>query len=164
MGSNIEYIGTTEAARLLQMTGRRVVGLCTEGKLSGAFRSGRNWKIPVNSIKICQGILAIHCREELGSFLFGVLILYILLYCLPAHITQCSYIVTGCPQSPSPETVAFYFRMPVKEDPRGTSLQILDYICYTVFRFETDKKMNMLRHDFHFLNHNIIPEAERLNY
>ena len=51
MGSNIEYIGTAEAARLLQMTGRRVVGLCSEGKLSGAFRSGRNWKIPVDSIK-----------------------------------------------------------------------------------------------------------------
>ena len=51
MGSNIEYIGTTEAARLLQMTGRRVVGLCSEGKLSGAFRSGRNWKIPVDSVK-----------------------------------------------------------------------------------------------------------------
>ena len=51
MGSNIEYIGTTEAARLLQMTGRRVVGLCSEGKLSGAFRLGRNWKIPVDSVK-----------------------------------------------------------------------------------------------------------------
>ncbi len=51
MRSNNEYIGTTEAARLLQMTGRRVVGLCNEGKLSGAFRSGRNWKIPVDSIK-----------------------------------------------------------------------------------------------------------------
>ena len=46
MENNNEYIGTTEAAVLLQMTGRRVVGLCTEGKLSGAFRSGRNWKIP----------------------------------------------------------------------------------------------------------------------
>lgn len=45
------YIGTTEAAKLLQMTGRRVVGLCGEGKLSGAFRSGRNWKIPIESVK-----------------------------------------------------------------------------------------------------------------
>ena len=51
MGNNMEYIGTTEAARLLQITGRRVAGLCSEGKLSGAFRSGRNWKIPVNSVK-----------------------------------------------------------------------------------------------------------------
>ena len=46
-----EYIGTTEAAKLLQMTGRRVVGLCSEGKLIGAFRSGRNWKIPATSVE-----------------------------------------------------------------------------------------------------------------
>ena len=64
MGSNIEYIGTTEAARLLQMTGRRVVGLCNEGKLSGAFRSGRNWKIPVDSIKQYMKDTGIAAPEE----------------------------------------------------------------------------------------------------
>ena len=64
MGSNIEYIGTTEAARLLQMTGRRVVGLCNEGKLSGAFRSGRNWKIPVDSIKQYMKDTGIAASEE----------------------------------------------------------------------------------------------------
>ncbi|MBQ9327113.1 MAG: AAA family ATPase [Solobacterium sp.] len=46
-----KYIGTTEAAKLLGMTGRRVVGLCGEGKFSGVIRSGRNWKIPVESVK-----------------------------------------------------------------------------------------------------------------
>ena len=51
MGNITEYIGTTEAARLLQMTSRRVVGLCGEGKLPGASRSGRNWRIPVESVK-----------------------------------------------------------------------------------------------------------------
>ena len=51
MGNMSEYIGTTEAARLLQMTSRRVVGLCGEGKLPGASRSGRNWRIPVESVK-----------------------------------------------------------------------------------------------------------------
>lgn len=64
MGSNSEYIGTTEAARLLQMTGRRVVGLCSEGKLSGAFRSGRNWKIPVDSIKQYMKDTGIAALEE----------------------------------------------------------------------------------------------------
>lgn len=64
MGSNIEYIGTAEAARLLQMTGRRVVGLCSEGKLSGAFRSGRNWKIPVDSIKQYMKDTGIGVSEE----------------------------------------------------------------------------------------------------
>ena len=64
MGSNIEYIGTTEAAKLLQMTGRRVVGLCNEGKFSGAFHSGRNWKIPVNSIKQYMRDTGIATPEE----------------------------------------------------------------------------------------------------
>ena len=64
MESNIEYIGTTEAAKLLQMTGRRVVGLCSEGKLSGAFRSGRNWKIPVDSVKQYMKDTGIAVPEE----------------------------------------------------------------------------------------------------
>ena len=51
MGNRTEYMGTAEAARLLQMTGRRVVGLCSEGKLPGAFREGRNWRIPSESVR-----------------------------------------------------------------------------------------------------------------
>ncbi len=49
--SNNEYLGTSDAAKLLQMTSRRVIGLCAEGKLLGAFQSGRNWKIPAESVK-----------------------------------------------------------------------------------------------------------------
>ena len=64
MESNNEYIGTTEAAKLLQMTGRRVVGICSEGKLSGAFRSGRNWKIPVDSVKQYMKDTGIAVPEE----------------------------------------------------------------------------------------------------
>ena len=44
------YINTSEASRLLQMTTRRVVGLCSEGKIAGAYRQGRNWKIPEESL------------------------------------------------------------------------------------------------------------------
>ena len=51
MGNQGECVGTAEAAKYLQMTGRRVVGLCGEGKLPGAFRTGRNWKIPMESLK-----------------------------------------------------------------------------------------------------------------
>lgn len=46
-----EYIGTAQAARWLGMTGRRVVGLCNEGKFTGAFRAGKSWKIPVSSLR-----------------------------------------------------------------------------------------------------------------
>ena len=46
-----KYIGTAEAAGLLQITSRRVVSLCSEGVIEGAFRTGRNWKIPVESLR-----------------------------------------------------------------------------------------------------------------
>lgn len=64
MGNMSEYIGTTEAARLLQMTSRRVVGLCGEGKLPGASRSGRNWRIPVESVKQYMKDAGIPLLEE----------------------------------------------------------------------------------------------------
>ena len=51
MESNTVWIGTTEAAKLLGMTSRRIVGLCREGKIEGAFQNGRNWKIPTESIR-----------------------------------------------------------------------------------------------------------------
>ena len=64
MGNIAEYIGTTEAARLLQLTSRRVVGLCGEGKLPGASRSGRNWRIPVESVKQYMKDAGIPLPEE----------------------------------------------------------------------------------------------------
>ena len=64
MGNSGDFIGTTEAAALLQMTGRRVVGLCSEGKLAGAFKVGRNWKIPMESIKKYRENAGIVLTEE----------------------------------------------------------------------------------------------------
>ena len=46
-----DYIGTAEAARLLQKTSRRIVGLCREDRFPGAFQEGRNWKIPGEALK-----------------------------------------------------------------------------------------------------------------
>lgn len=83
MERNIEYIGTTEAARLLQMTGRRVVGLCSEGKFSGAFRSGRNWKIPFDSIKQYMKDTGIAAPEKLKESVQNL---------LPVAIGNTSYI------------------------------------------------------------------------
>jgi excisionase family DNA binding protein len=64
MGNTNEYIGTTEAAKLLRMTSRRVVGLCDEGKLPGAFRSGRNWRIPAGSVKQYMKDAGMNVPEE----------------------------------------------------------------------------------------------------
>ena len=51
MEQNISWIGTAEAAGQLGVTPRRVAGLCSEGKIAGAFRKGRQWKIPAESLQ-----------------------------------------------------------------------------------------------------------------
>ena len=51
MGNDRKWIGTSEAARRLRVTNRRVVGLCREGKLEGAYQPGRNWKIPESAVE-----------------------------------------------------------------------------------------------------------------
>lgn len=44
--TDIRYISTKEAAGIMGLSTRRVVGLCNAGKLEGALRKGRNWKVP----------------------------------------------------------------------------------------------------------------------
>ena len=51
MSKVINYIGTSEAAAMLHMTSRRVVGLCHEGRLDYAVQNGRNWRIPEDSVR-----------------------------------------------------------------------------------------------------------------
>ena len=46
----ISYVSTSKAAELLQITSRRVVDLCHEGKLPGAVQNGRIWSIPESSV------------------------------------------------------------------------------------------------------------------
>ena len=41
MEHNHTYVGTAEAANLLHISSRRVIGLCNEGKIVGAFQDGR---------------------------------------------------------------------------------------------------------------------------
>lgn len=43
-------ISTKEAAKMLGLTSRRIMGLCNEGAFSGAFKQGRLWKIPQEAI------------------------------------------------------------------------------------------------------------------
>jgi len=50
-----DYLSTSEAAALLQLSARRVVGLCHEGSFSGAVQIGRNWKIPKDSVRAYSG-------------------------------------------------------------------------------------------------------------
>ncbi|MGI6078629.1 MAG: Fic family protein [Fastidiosipilaceae bacterium] len=45
------YIGTKEVAERWGISDRRVRVLCNEGKIQGAFRKGKLWKIPANAKK-----------------------------------------------------------------------------------------------------------------
>ena len=45
-----KLLSTAAAAKMLQMTSRRISGLCQEGKLKGAVKVGRNWNIPESSV------------------------------------------------------------------------------------------------------------------
>lgn len=48
--SQEHMITTTEAARILGVSSRYVLKLCTQGELSGAEKCGRSWKIPERSV------------------------------------------------------------------------------------------------------------------
>ena len=50
--TDIRYYSSKEAAELLRLSTRRVVGLCNDEKLDGAFQKGRGWKIPETAVKM----------------------------------------------------------------------------------------------------------------
>lgn len=67
MSEKEKYIGTTQAAAMLHMTSRRVVGLCHEGKFEGAVQVGRNWKIPESSLETYMERVGL--KKDFGSLL-----------------------------------------------------------------------------------------------
>lgn len=48
--TDIRYISTKEAARILDLSVRRVVGLCNKNVFDGAVMEGHSWKIPKASV------------------------------------------------------------------------------------------------------------------
>lgn len=49
------YMTVNQAAEKWGLSDRRVRVLCAEGKIPGAFREGRGWKIPANAAKPADG-------------------------------------------------------------------------------------------------------------
>ena len=47
----MEYMTTSQAAELWHISQRRVQILCTEGRISGVFKLGDAWAIPIDSVK-----------------------------------------------------------------------------------------------------------------
>ena len=53
--SNASYISAQQASRLWGISDRRVRVLCREGKIPGAFRDGKSYKIPADAAKPVDG-------------------------------------------------------------------------------------------------------------
>lgn len=49
------FMSVNEAAKKWGISDRRVRILCSEGKIPGAYRQGRAWKIPVDAVKPADG-------------------------------------------------------------------------------------------------------------
>ena len=49
------FMSVNEAAEKWGISDRRVRILCSEGKIPGAYRQGRAWKIPVDAVKPADG-------------------------------------------------------------------------------------------------------------
>ena len=47
----MEYMTITEAAEKWDLSNRRIQTLCSEGRIDGAERLGRNWAIPKDAEK-----------------------------------------------------------------------------------------------------------------
>ncbi|MBR5097998.1 MAG: AAA family ATPase [Spirochaetales bacterium] len=47
----IQYISSYEAASVMEKTPRYITHLCQEGRIPGAFKDGKDWKIPKESLK-----------------------------------------------------------------------------------------------------------------
>lgn len=71
----MKYISVTEAAQKWQLSERSVRNYCAQGKIIGAVREGRTWRIPADAvrperIKSKRSLLDI-LREEKASKYFG---------------------------------------------------------------------------------------------
>lgn len=48
---SVQYISSYEAAEVMEKTPRYITHLCQEGRISGAYKDGKDWKIPKESLK-----------------------------------------------------------------------------------------------------------------
>ena len=64
--TDIRYISTKEAAGIMGLSTRRVVGLCNAGKLEGALRKGRDWMVPEETVYAYLGTAKPKAREGLS--------------------------------------------------------------------------------------------------
>ena len=47
----MEYLTTVEMSEKWNITSRRIVVLCSEGRVDGAIKKGKTWLIPSDAVK-----------------------------------------------------------------------------------------------------------------
>ena len=47
----MEYLTTTEMAKIWNLSSRRIGVLCTNGRINGAIKKGKTWLIPAEAVK-----------------------------------------------------------------------------------------------------------------
>lgn len=47
----MEYLTTTEMAKIWNLSSRRIGVLCSEGRIEGAIKKGKMWLLPANAMK-----------------------------------------------------------------------------------------------------------------
>lgn len=73
----MKYISVTEAAQKWQLSERSVRNYCAQGKIIGAVREGRTWRIPADAvrperIKSKRSLLAILREEKASKYSGGI--------------------------------------------------------------------------------------------
>ena len=64
------FMTVKQASEKWGISDRRIRVLCSEGKISGAYREGRAWKIPVDARKPADVVISpekAFCRKLIGK-------------------------------------------------------------------------------------------------
>jgi Fic family protein len=67
------YITTKEASLKWEISDRRIRVLCTEGKIEGAIKIGRNWSVPSDAMKPIDNRIKIKTRFQGINYPFGAI-------------------------------------------------------------------------------------------
>ena len=78
----MKYLGSKQFSKIWEISERRIIKLCNEGRISGAIKNGMVWEIPENTLKpsdkrsniykyinVEKRIMVINCKKEMEESL-----------------------------------------------------------------------------------------------
>ncbi len=66
------YMKAAQAAKMWEISDRRVRILCDQGKIAGAYKEGKTWKIPENALKPKDGRYKVNLLREVEEKLIAL--------------------------------------------------------------------------------------------